>query len=235
MQWRYASFLFSARTYIPVSRTLTTRITMPYANATVTADPFEMGAPSVAGEMMANEIKPKNTTISMKVSINASPTFSRPVSTRFSKPCTPFIASPCQDSGLQTSGLLIFGLMWPDETERLFYGRRQCARYFSRGQWSGRRLNAQAAPAIQSREEARSGRALSLEILTVDAARNADVIGRVFVKNHIDDLRIGADRVMCDLNDVPDQLSASRLRQSGFDMAFDERHSCLQSIVISGG
>jgi hypothetical protein len=63
-----------------------------------------------------------------------------------------------------------------------------------------------------------------LKVLSIDPAGNAYISRRVFVQDDVDDFRIGPDRVVCDLDDVPDQLFALSLRQAVLDMAFDERH-----------
>ncbi|CAG9242291.1 hypothetical protein PCAR4_1180031 [Paraburkholderia caribensis] len=70
-----------------------------------------------------------------------------------------------------------------------------------------------------------STRLLGLEFLAIDTARYADVLARMLMQNHIDDLRVRTDRVVRDLNDVAHQLFAARWRQSGRNMAFDKRHA----------
>ena len=63
-----------------------------------------------------------------------------------------------------------------------------------------------------------------LEVLSVDPAGNADIFRRMFVQDDVDNLGIGPDRVVRDLDDVPNQLFATLMREAGFDVAFDKRH-----------
>src|SRR6266702_1776764 len=70
-----------------------------------------------------------------------------------------------------------------------------------------------------------STRLLGFEFLAIDTARYADVLARMLMQDHIDDLRVGTDRVVRDLNDVAHQLLAARRCQSSGDMAFDKRHA----------
>jgi hypothetical protein len=63
-----------------------------------------------------------------------------------------------------------------------------------------------------------------LEVLPIDPTGNADIFSRMFMQNHVNDLRIRPDRVVRDLDDVPDKLFTSLMRETGLDMAFDERH-----------
>jgi hypothetical protein len=63
-----------------------------------------------------------------------------------------------------------------------------------------------------------------LEVLSVDPTGNTDIFSRVFMHDHINDLRIRPDRVVRDLDDVPDELFTSLMRETALDMAFDERH-----------
>ena len=64
-----------------------------------------------------------------------------------------------------------------------------------------------------------------LEILSVDAAGNTDIFSRMFVQDNVDDLWVRPDRVVRDLNDVPDKSLTPLRRQTSRDMAFDERHN----------
>ena len=52
------------------------------------------------------------------------------------------------------------------------------------------------------------------------------------MQDHIDDLGIRPDRVMRDLDDVPDELFTTLMRETGFDVAFDERHGDPPAISI---
>ncbi|CAG9238810.1 hypothetical protein BCAR13_860009 [Paraburkholderia caribensis] len=77
-----------------------------------------------------------------------------------------------------------------------------------------------------------STRLFGLEFLAIDATRYADVLARMLMQDHIDDLRVGADRVVRDLNDVSHQLLAARRRQSRRNMTFDKRHANTPAMFI---
>jgi hypothetical protein len=64
-----------------------------------------------------------------------------------------------------------------------------------------------------------------LEVLSIDPAGNTDILSRMFVQDHIDNLGVRSNRVVRDLDDVPDELFTSFLRKTDFDVAFDERHN----------
>lgn len=64
-----------------------------------------------------------------------------------------------------------------------------------------------------------------LEVLSIDPTGNADIFSRMFMQDHIDNLGVRSDRVVRDLDDVPDELFTSFLRKTALDMAFDERHN----------
>jgi len=71
-----------------------------------------------------------------------------------------------------------------------------------------------------------------LEVLSVDPAGNADIFRRMFVQDDVDNLRIGPDRVVRDLDDVPKELFTTLKRQTCLDVAFDKRHDISPGIPI---
>src|SRR6202023_967042 len=54
-------------------------------------------------------------------------------------------------------------------------------------------------------------------LFAVNSTGNAHVVGRMLKQENIDDLRIGSDGFVSDLNDVADQLSLASLREAGGD------------------
>jgi hypothetical protein len=77
-----------------------------------------------------------------------------------------------------------------------------------------------------------STRLLGFEFLAIDTARYADIFAWMLVQDHVDDLRVGTDRVVRNLNDVAHQLLAARGRQSSRNMAFDKRHADTPAMFI---
>ena len=54
----------------------------------------------------------------------------------------------------------------------------------------------------------------------------------MFVQDDVDNLRIGPDRVVRDLDDVPKELFTTLKRQTCLDVAFDKRHGISPGIPI---
>src|SRR6267142_2854300 len=69
-------------------------------------------------------------------------------------------------------------------------------------------------------------------LLAVNSTRNAHVVGRMLKQKNIDDLRIGPDRLVSDLDDVTDQLRLAGLGKAGGDMTLDIGHGYLRSLIL---
>src|SRR5882757_1545109 len=71
-------------------------------------------------------------------------------------------------------------------------------------------------------------------LFAVNSSGNAHVVGRMLKQENIDDLRIGSDGLVGDLDDVTDQLRLARLREAGCDVALDIGHD-LPPILLQTG
>src|SRR5882757_7514510 len=71
-------------------------------------------------------------------------------------------------------------------------------------------------------------------LLAVNSTRNAHVVGRMLKQKNIDDLRIGPDRLVSDLDDVADQLRLAGLGKAAGDMTLDIGHGYLRFVISNG-
>src|SRR5258708_25080248 len=67
-----------------------------------------------------------------------------------------------------------------------------------------------------------------LRFLAVNSSGNAHVVRWMLKQEDIDDLRIGSNGFVSDLDDVTDQLRFASLRKAGCDVTLNIRHSYLQ-------
>src|SRR4029077_21181790 len=89
-----------------------------------------------------------------------------------------------------------------------------------------------AWPGLLCAGEAARNRFLPAKLfLAVNPSGNAHVVGGMLKKENIDDLRIGADRFVGNLDDVTDQLRLPGLGETRCDMTLNVGHSWLPFLL----